>query len=171
MDDRKISIWIDGYDDLFSDFDSRPYSGRSLSDDFTGELRKVCQETNELISELKLELPGGIRKAEEEAVIIKRLNNHIKKNLHHYTIAIDKIKKRGIAFLVFGFLLMILVSYLSIAKIQLWAVNIALVVFEPAGWFLVWAGFDMLLYSSRHDRTELDFYHKLSKAKILFGSN
>src|SRR3989339_701864 len=37
----QVSMWLDGYDDIFSDFDPRPYSQRSLSDDFLSEAKKV----------------------------------------------------------------------------------------------------------------------------------
>ena len=35
-----ISIVLDSYDDLFSDFDPRPYRIRALSDDFLLECKK-----------------------------------------------------------------------------------------------------------------------------------
>lgn len=40
----EISIWLDNYDDIFSDFDPRPYSQRSLSDDFLAEAKKIEHE-------------------------------------------------------------------------------------------------------------------------------
>jgi hypothetical protein len=36
----EISIWLDSYNDIFSDFDSRPFSERTVSDDFLSEVRK-----------------------------------------------------------------------------------------------------------------------------------
>lgn len=37
----EISIWLDSYNDIFSDFDSRPISLRSLSDDFITQVKKT----------------------------------------------------------------------------------------------------------------------------------
>ena len=36
-----ISLWLDDYDDLFSDFDSRNYLKRRVSEDFLEELKSV----------------------------------------------------------------------------------------------------------------------------------
>lgn len=35
-----ISLWIDSYDDIFSDFDPRHFSLRNISDDFLYEVKK-----------------------------------------------------------------------------------------------------------------------------------
>ena len=40
----EISLIIDTYDDIFSDFDPRPYSQRALSDDFLLEARKASKD-------------------------------------------------------------------------------------------------------------------------------
>lgn len=171
MEERKINIWIDGYDDLFSDFDSRSYAERTLSDDFIAEVRKVCQEDHESISELKLQLPGSARLAADEDIIAKRIHMHIRKNNHHYSRQQEKIRKRAILFLLVGFFLMISASYISITRHQLLLFNILFIIIEPAGWFLVWTGFDLLFFSAKHDKTEQEFYQKLSKTKILFESS
>ena len=42
----EISILLDNYDDIFSDFDPRPYSERSLSDDLLNEARKASRDKN-----------------------------------------------------------------------------------------------------------------------------
>ena len=39
--DYSISLWIDSYDDIFSDFDPRPFSARNISDDFLYEVKKT----------------------------------------------------------------------------------------------------------------------------------
>ena len=44
---RDISIWLETYDDIFSDFDPKAYSERVLSDDFLVEIRKVSYEKKE----------------------------------------------------------------------------------------------------------------------------
>ena len=44
-----ISLILDNYDDIFSDFDPRPYTVRALSDDFLNECRKAIIEKGENI--------------------------------------------------------------------------------------------------------------------------
>src|SRR5690349_704077 len=41
----ELSIWLDTYDDIFSDFDPRPLNERALSDDFLSEARKMARDT------------------------------------------------------------------------------------------------------------------------------
>lgn len=41
---QNISIWLDTYDDIFSDFDYRQFSEKALSDDFLTELQKMYRE-------------------------------------------------------------------------------------------------------------------------------
>lgn len=54
--DTEISIWVDTYDDVFSDFDSRPYDNRELSDDFLTEVRKMVRSNAPGKVELKFHL-------------------------------------------------------------------------------------------------------------------
>ena len=70
----EISIWLDSYDDIFSDFDSRPLSERTVSDDFLSEVRKVCDEKSRNKIHLKLSIPESLRNTEDEKIIIKRLH-------------------------------------------------------------------------------------------------
>ena len=170
MEERRIKIGIDTYDDLFSDFDSRSYEERSFSDDFIAELKKVCQEKKESISELKLQLPSGIRNSSEEETISKRIHLHIKGSNAEFNSRQRRLRRRAVLFLIVGFSMMITASLISLVKNQLIVINILFVIVEPAGWFLVWTGFDLLFYSVRRFKTELEFYQKLSKSKIQFES-
>ncbi len=44
LNKARLSIWLDIYDDIFSDFDSRPFHERALSDDFIHEAKKMAKE-------------------------------------------------------------------------------------------------------------------------------
>ncbi|MBK6275849.1 MAG: hypothetical protein IPF58_14690 [Saprospirales bacterium] len=44
----EISIWLDAYDDIFSSFDSRPLSERTVSDDFLSEVKKFVMKKAEI---------------------------------------------------------------------------------------------------------------------------
>lgn len=167
---RDISIWLDNYDDIFSDFDPRPYSERVLSDDFIFEVRKVCKEKEEPINELKLLMPADKRNNEQEVIITKRLHNHFKKNHHQYEEQYRRSFRKGILFTLIGMILMLAASYLSALRSSIFHINVLLVISEPSGWFLVWSGLDTIFYTSKQNKREFDFYNKLSKSKIAFFS-
>ena len=38
---KEISFWLDSYDDLFSDFDPRPYAQKGFSEDFLDEAKRA----------------------------------------------------------------------------------------------------------------------------------
>ena len=79
-----ISLWIDFYDDIFSDFDPRHFSLRNISDDFLYEVKKVCGENDFIIKEFKLLIPENERNLKTESIIIKRLHNYFIKNQHYF---------------------------------------------------------------------------------------
>ena len=55
----QISMWMDSYDDIFSDFDPRPSSQRSISDDFLIESRRAAKDKVTGTFELKLLIPDN----------------------------------------------------------------------------------------------------------------
>lgn len=167
---RDISIWLDSYDDIFSDFDSRPYSGRVLSDDFIGELNKVSRENDLKIKDLKLLIPEKIRNKETEEIITKRLHESFRKNLHQMEIYKRKTILTYLGLLSLGFLLMILASYVGLHRENKIALNILFVILEPGGWFLVWTSLDQIFYVFKNKKSELDFYSRMAKCKISFVS-
>jgi hypothetical protein len=107
---RQVSIWLDEYDDVFSDFDPRPYSDRALSDDFISELKKVCREKSMNVSEMRLLVPEKNRKQEYEATITKRLHSHFRR-IHLILIGNAKrMRLRGIGMIVSGMGLLFLAA-------------------------------------------------------------
>ena len=165
---REISLWIDAYDDIFSDFDSRPFSARNISDDFLNEVKKVSGESDFPISVLTLLMPEKLRDTENENIITKRLHSYFIKNQNYFLKEKNAVRKKGMLFTVIGFVMMIIASFVSSVRSENLLMHILLVVFEPAGWFLVWAGMENLINISRREKPELDFYSKLSKSKIVF---
>lgn len=170
MSTRTINIWLDTYDDIFSDFDPRPYSERTLSDDFLLEVRKVCSEKNETANDFILQLPSVKRNVEIETVLIKRLHSHIKQNYQRFKNLNKSIRKKAILTLCIGMVLMLGASYLSSLNSRSLFLNSLLVLVEPAGWFLVWYGLDEVFYRTRQNKNELEFYSSIIKSKISFSS-
>lgn len=163
-----ISIWLDTYDDIFSDFDYRPFSDKALSDDFIDELQKVYREKEEVVNEVKLFLPEDQRNSEDEKIITKRLHTHFTNNHLQYKDLSRKLLRKGVLFTLFGIIMMLIASYVSSLHSEILIINALLVIFEPAGWFLLWSGLDIIFDIAKQNKKELDFYSKLSKSKISF---
>jgi len=164
----EISIWLDSYNDIFSDFDSRPLSERTVSDDFLTEVRKVCDEKSRNKIHLKLSVPENQRNTDDEKVIIKRLHLYFR-NSHH--LIKNKVKQkniRGLYFIITGTLLMLCASYISFLKPEKFYIHTLLILFEPAGWFFLWTGLEHLIYSSKSKKADLIYYNKMSEALIRF---
>jgi len=75
-----ISLWIDDYDDIFSDFDPRPFSQRALSEDFLAEAKRAVRDRREDVPELRFLVPAPVRNLAGEATIRKRLREHFRRH-------------------------------------------------------------------------------------------
>lgn len=164
-----ISLWVDCYDDLFSDFDLRPFTSRNISDDFLREVKKLSHESDLHVDNLVLYLPKNIRDKDSEAIITRRLHNHFTKNLHFFKKKRKAESKRDLLLSLLGLSMMLTAGYISSSGSRNIWIHVLLVVFEPAGWFLVWINLEHLINSSRREKPELEFYLKLSKCKIFFS--
>ncbi|MBL7931283.1 MAG: hypothetical protein JNL60_05260 [Bacteroidia bacterium] len=164
-----ISLWVDCYDDLFSDFDLRPYTSRNISDDFLREVKKLSHESDMQVDDLVLYLPKNARNRDSEAIITRRLHNHFIKNLHFFQKKRKSERKKDLLLSLLGLSMMLTAGYISSSGSRTIWVHVLLVVFEPAGWFLVWINLEHLINSSRREKPELEFYLKLSKCKIVFS--
>ena len=164
----EISIWLDSYNDIFSDFDPRPVSVRSLSDDFISQVKKTQRESKGDKAVLRLLMPSALRKTEEEIRIMERLHSYF--NTFHQQLRDEAraTNTKGVYFILAGITLMVVASYISFTKPETFSVHLLLVLFEPAGWFMLWAGLDHLIYFSKNKTSELGFYRKMSNVQIEF---
>ena len=167
---QSVSIWLDRFEDVFSDFDSRPYAERSLSDDFIAEARKMTKEKPQGNFELKLLLPADKRNVEIEAVVIKNLRSHFRHFSQNIETEKKKLQKRGVLMAASGFLLMVAASYISSISGSNFYFHVLRIILEPSGWFIVWTGLDDILNGARKQKAELDFNLKMTHAKIEFVS-
>jgi hypothetical protein len=167
----EISLWLDTYDDIFSDFDPRPYSQRGLSQDFLGEAQRASRDKASGEIELKLLIPASKRSVGQEIMIRKRLREHFRKHLNLVRREFKKTIRRGFLFTVFGILLMFIATYVLFEYSGASLFTSFLIVFlEPAGWFLFWTGLDLIMFESKKIKPDLEFYEKMSKCEIRFLS-
>ena len=166
----ELSIWLDDYDDVFSDFDSRPIHERSLSDDFLAEVRKMVREKPTGQVELKLLIPAGKRKKETEVMVVKNLHTYFKHATDAIQHEMNKTRRRGFLLSSLGFIVMIGTAYVVSITNRSFFFNALQIVLEPTGWFMVWSGMDNIFYNSRQRRPNREFNSKMSHAEIIFVS-
>lgn len=167
-----ITIWLDTYDDIFSDFDPREYQARALSDDFLSELRKLVREDDakEDLREIQLLLPADLRSTSTEEIISHRLHTYFRHRLLQLNEAHQRIRWKGIWLSVAGLFGLLIASYISFTRPAEMAYHFLRTVLEPAGWFFVWMGYDHLVNGSGRKKPDLDFFKRMSRNKISFRS-
>lgn len=165
----EVSLILDTYDDIFSDFDPRPYSERALSDDFLYEAKKATKQKASGQIELKFMIPKLMRDANKEGLIRKRLHEHFRK--HHDSLhkEIRTQVKKGACFAGAGMALMIATTLMLYFKITgSFLLTFLTIMFEPASWFMFWEGLRLIIFENKPLKIELDFYEKMSKCEISF---
>lgn len=170
LSDPEISIWIDKYDDVFSDYDSRTFAERALSDDFLRELHKMISEKKTSEVQLKFHLLNDQSNSEWEEVIKNNLRSHFKNVADVLKDEKKQILNKGYRLLGIGFALILFIFYLTInAESGVYLHGIILML-EPVGWFTTWTGLDLVFQTSRKDQSTLDFNTKMASAQITFSS-
>ncbi len=167
---NSITLALDDYEDLFSDFDPRPYSERILSEDFLYELKRASLYKEERGLDLVLLLPEEKRDGNHEKIILERLKGHFRR--HHKRLRAKRKGeiKTGVKMVTLGVLLMFLATYiLQQVKQNLWT-SFIVVLLEPAGWFTLWEGMNLILFHVKEITPDLEFHQKLSGAKVVFIS-
>ncbi len=167
--DSEISLWLDSYDDIFSDFDPRPFSDRALSDDFLAEAKRASRDKVSGKIALTFLIPKGIRDQKEERLIRRRLREHFNKHYQRIYNDVQKINRQGIFFMVIGVVIMFIATFISFTFDEKYLVySFLIILLEPAGWFLFWEGLNLIVFESKKIKPDRDFYEKMAKAEIAF---
>ena len=164
----EISLILDTYDDIFSDFDPRPYSKRAISDDFLYAAKKAMPKLKEGALELLFLIPKAQRNLGNETLIKKRLHEHFKKHAALRKKAKQELLKKGAIMTVAGFVILITAGYIIATAGDELFYELMLVVLEPSGWFTVWNGLDIIFFRAHEKDSEMRFYSKMSRAEIIF---
>ncbi|HLC19821.1 MAG TPA: hypothetical protein VJK72_02805 [Candidatus Nanoarchaeia archaeon] len=168
LDMSEISLILDGYDDIFSDFDPRDYSVRALSVDFLHEAERASREKVDH-PHLSLLTPAKIRSKPKEEIIRKRLKHHFKKHFQRVKHQYRKTIFHGLCFTFAGVVCMLLAVYVVHSLNSENIFNAFLrVLLEPSGWFLFWEGLVLIVFESQKIKPELHFYSKMSTSQIRF---
>lgn len=165
---RTLSLWIDSYNDIFSDFDPRPFSERMISEDFIAQIKRASKEFRDKISVFKLLVPQGTQHEGSEKVIRRRLQSYFVSMHEQIADEMKNNRSRSLYFIVAGISLMLVSSYITYLKLSSFHFSVLLVLFEPGGWFLFWTGLDLFFSFSRSKKGETEFYSKLIDTHIEF---
>ncbi len=166
----EISLTLESFEDIFSSFDSRPYSQKLLSDDFIIEARKVVKETPKGDIELNLLLPADKRNANNENIIKKRIKDYFKKVYDSAKKDQDDIVARGKKFAFSGITLMFLATFILFYYPSTFYFTFLVVLMEPGGWFLFWEGLNLVIFESKKKGQDIGFFRKMAHGKINFHS-
>lgn len=163
-----ISLILDTYDDIFSDFDPRPYSNRALSDDFLIECKRAARDKAENQGiELRLLIPKTKRNKNEETKIKKRLKDHFTKHAHQKQREVKTERRNGAIWFLIGTALIISATLLYTRGGFM--SNLLVIMLEPAGWFTVWTGLEKIFINFKEKHPDFEFYQKMSKVEITFN--
>ncbi len=167
-----VVVALDTYEDIFSDFDTRPFSERGLSEDFLRELSQRTLETPKGELEVQLVLPKALRKEKEEQTIKSRLRKHFSQELKRIEQQRDSKRMHGYRYFALGAVMLLLEAYLveqseNLSKL-LFALAQAIVL--PAGWFFAYTGLEKVLQPYGEDSAAYSFAKKLQGASYKFIS-
>jgi len=166
----EVSLILDDYEDIFSDFDPRPNSHRALSVDFLDEAKRATRESEPGSFELRFLVPAKRKNSHEEEVIRERLKEHFKKHASILEGERKKVLKQGYSFLFVGLVFMIVAAYiLFYSLVHSFLMTLLIVLLEPGGWFLFWEGLDLIIFGAKRDQKDLEFYRKTIGANISFS--
>jgi hypothetical protein len=167
---KEISIIIDVWDDVFSDFDPRPLDERALSEDFISELKKRYRETPRGDLLISFYAPRTLKHEDSERMVTQRLKQYFGDRALQKKQELFRTRKKGGGFVLGGifFLTSItLLAYFNIFPVLM--IKILEIVLVPLGWFGIWEGFSKIVNASPGSSQEGILFRKLSKAEYRFN--
>ena len=167
---KGINLWLDSYEDIYSDFDSRHYLTRRISEDFLAELLielKNAPDARNMI----LSLPARQRDEATEKIIASSLHKFFNGRFKLHAHLCKQKLSNGLSFLIFGLILMLLNSWIIYRTNETYLIICLRVLLEPASWFLLWSGLDFLFYNFAGLKKNKKFYQSLSEMHINFQSS
>jgi hypothetical protein len=167
----ELNLWLDSYDDIYSDFDSRHYLKRRISEDFLHELRTEIKYMKQHTGDMILLLPQEKRNEASEKIIADSLADFFSSRFQYYRDRCRKKLNNGLLLFASGIIIMLLNTWVSYRSAESLSVTFFKVLLEPAGWLLIWAAFDFLFYGFAGLKKEKNFYRKLSETHVHFKSS
>lgn len=160
---QRADIALDGYEDIFSDFDPSPYSKRLLSDDFLSELHRRYSVTGKGKLEVLFTLPKADRDEKTEALIKKRIKDYFRGRVKDVERRARDKTRAGIVRIAAG----IIFSLAFFAFPELEAAPAATIL-SVLIWYSMWTGFESLSEASIRLNRRRAFAERFLKAEYEF---
>ena len=166
---REISIVIDDWDDIFSDFDPRPLEERAFSEDFIFELKKRYRETKTGRILISICVPLTFKDEKSEKIVIQRLKREFKREGLHRRKIILEIRMRGGVFVTLGICFLSVLTMLKYFQVlSPLSTDLVAIILMPLGWFGIWEGLSKIVDTSPKFIQEQIFFEKLGRAEYNF---
>ncbi len=163
-----ISIIIDTYDDIFSDFDPRPYHERALSEDFVAEVRRRHVPHKKGGLEVRFLVPDRVRDQKSEAIIKRRLKYYFKDEEKVIEKHINDRRRRGYMYISFGALVLTTITIVGVNYPDNLPVKVIELLLAPAGWFGMWEGIGKVIEREENFESERALFRQLSDSVYTF---
>ncbi|MDP2922262.1 MAG: hypothetical protein Q8O30_00880 [Candidatus Omnitrophota bacterium] len=169
QDLKEIGVVIDTWDDIFSDFDPRPLSERTVSGDFIDELKKRYKETHTGDFVITIYVPTSLKNEESEHMVISRLRKHFRHKFLQKKKVITHIRIRGLIFVIVGICSLTFLTLATYFKfLNELALNMSSIILMPLGWFGIWEGLSKLVDTSPVVIQDAKLFEKLLKTTYHF---
>jgi hypothetical protein len=159
----EIVITLESYNDIFDDFDPRPFNERSLSADFVNilheRIKKVDFSTHMTII---LTVPKKQRSENEEKIIEGRLKEHFKNSVESWENKGKEIIETSIKDILVG-----LAIYVGGGMIDSYIHVLRQYLLIPA-WFVTWRAVELLIIDYPKTGAKKQFYRYIGNAMIVF---
>jgi len=168
---NSVSIALDGYDDIFSDFDPSSYSVRALSDDFVKELMKRYGEHSGGELRIAFSLPKKERNKNSESVIRERLKKYFEWKLKELDEDIKEETLRGAVYIGVGAMLLTGCVLINTYLQDILVFKIVSELLQVPAWFGEFVGVEKIVESRAKVGKQKRFYEKFRDASCVFTSN
>ncbi len=168
LKNSEVSLILDVYDDIFSDFDPRPFSQRAISYDLLEEAKRATRDLPSGQIQLKFLIPYKLRNLPTVAMIRRRLKEHFEKHHVEYNQMIRNVKIKGSILAFAGIAMIFIATALLSVENTNYLMRFLQVLLEPAGWFTAWTGLENTFSAIEEKAATKRFYDKMSKAEVTF---
>ena len=156
-------ISLESYDDVFDDFDIRPYAQRSLSADFINMLNERIRKVDFAKDiTLILTMPKKRRLRKDERDIEKRLREHFSNMAAYWKSKANDARNAGIFYIMLG-----LAIYIGGGMMESGFYTLRQYLLIPS-WFLIWHALDIIVNDMPKINTKKEFSRYVGKARIAF---
>lgn len=164
-----IEVSLDGYEDIFNEWDPAPFKRRDLDPDLIYFL-ETCSDDIPLRYpiRIKFEMPKDLRNSDRENKIVTGIRNYFKFMKNSIEKEIDQVRKRIFIYTVmsFGFLLAATLSSGIAAKNILLQTGVEGLFI--GGWVFLWEAISLVFFSMRDKQIEYRKADRFGGAEYVF---